>query len=259
MPNGAAGATGLFDSIANVGLGLWDRVSQANTQKETWKREDNAVQRRALDLEAAGMNPILAAGQPAQAGQTLAPQMKDRTAVQAMLQMKSNIAKTRAETDVLNKTKENIDADIKLKTGKTKEVKLSNELNEILNPLRVKGQEWDNENRRLQTQLNRLGVGLKEMDIVIRQIDKTYREQELTLIEKKILAQDLLNEQIRVDTQFTEQDRERYQESGIVRGQGKDINLALLAVEALKQWEAEQGKIDKTKKGWRYEGRTDVR
>ena len=35
-------------------------------QKEAWAREDSAVQRRAKDMEAAGINPVMAAGSPAQ-------------------------------------------------------------------------------------------------------------------------------------------------------------------------------------------------
>lgn len=41
-------------------------------QKEMFQREDNAVQRRRADLEAAGINPNLAAGQAASAGPVVA-------------------------------------------------------------------------------------------------------------------------------------------------------------------------------------------
>lgn len=52
----------------------WEKSVQATT----WNREDNAVQRRSADLAAAGINPLLAAGSAANAGQVVrtdAPQL----------------------------------------------------------------------------------------------------------------------------------------------------------------------------------------
>ena len=65
---GALGAVG-----KTVGMGLQAHQNKKNQEredqirKETWNREDNAVQRRAKDMELAGINPLLAAGDPAQA------------------------------------------------------------------------------------------------------------------------------------------------------------------------------------------------
>lgn len=83
---------------------------QKKVQKKTWSREDNAVQRRRADLEAAGLSPVLAAGQAASAGPAVAvtaPQEEVQqgpnliqAALDAMslLSMKVNVAKTVADT-----------------------------------------------------------------------------------------------------------------------------------------------------------------
>lgn len=88
-------------------------------QHETWKREDNAIQRRMADLSAGGLNPILAAGGAAQASGPIslqAPQHQaprnqpaDRYAVRAMetqvlehiLRMRDDFATSRMQRELL--------------------------------------------------------------------------------------------------------------------------------------------------------------
>ena len=101
----------------------WNEQQQANWNKQfeytKWlnqqqmEREDNAIQRRAADLEGAGMNRLMAAGSEAQAGTLTsftgnaggsAPQLDIPNPIEAYLnakQSKANIANTEAQTQLI--------------------------------------------------------------------------------------------------------------------------------------------------------------
>lgn len=106
---------GLLGGLAGAAVDLFNLGEQKKqnewlkgAQEKTWEREDNAVQRRAADMEAAGINPLLAAGNPASTSSPIqigAPQMGtnaiDKAALGiAMAKQKADITKTAADTQV---------------------------------------------------------------------------------------------------------------------------------------------------------------
>lgn len=115
-----ASGTGMFDSWTNY-QNQKDKLSwDKSVQRESWMREDNSVQRRVADLKAAGLSPVLAAGQGASSGpvvSTQAPQSNTASVAEKMLSamtMAKSFEKTDAEIAGVQKQMEKANSDILL-------------------------------------------------------------------------------------------------------------------------------------------------
>lgn len=100
-----------------------------NLQGQIFGREDNSIQRRVADLLAAGLSPVLAAGQGAGTGgivSTSAPQMdklqmtEAALAAMSLLKMDTDITQTRKSTELIQQQIDNMPTTIEAVKANTK-------------------------------------------------------------------------------------------------------------------------------------------
>ena len=184
-----AGAGSFVDTLAGNTIGAiqnhWNLQQQQaaldwqkSAQETTWQREDNAVQRRAADLEAAGLSKTLAAGNGASASAPMTPQVP-----QSNFQYKAGLADM--VQNFLSAQKQSADIDL-LRAEKLKVQQEQRESEARTLNLGYDGSLKQNELALFE--LRKLGM---ERDNLIKYKVAAHTQAEKDLIQKKIDNYDL--------------------------------------------------------------------
>lgn len=193
---------------------------QKRLQERLFAREDNAVQRRAADLEAAGLSKTLAAGSAAPAGGvvgTTAPQhtrdlgrqVADIDALNLM-KMKEEVGVTAAQKRLLVAQAEKARTESgfveAMQPHRLTEIQLQNDVNHLLNPMRVRrlGQDIASGEIRVRRdeiaeEAERLGVTNREIDIVRNGLGADLDRLNLSLSDQRLMAAIVANDLARLN------------------------------------------------------------
>lgn len=170
---------------------------QKQLQQTMFNREDSAVQRRAMDLQAAGLSKTLAAGGGASAGPVVststpsqAPQNKfklDPLMLTHILSANAQIEQTKAQTQAINAQKNKTEAE-------TKALGQTFTFNEVMNPAKLnnmiastRNMDAKTQNAILDTRIKTQQIGLNELLAVAAQLENEHKLNSLSLQQQELL------------------------------------------------------------------------